>query len=118
MKTLKSKSNKVKEAFSGVSVAAMTAIMTIMPAYADQISQQINGGLKKVYGIITAIVLPLGAIAAAICAVKMIIGDERETQAAKKTLIRIIIGVGLVYLAPFLVETISGWFSGTSSSIW
>ncbi len=118
MKALKSKSNKVKEVFSDISVAVMTAMMTIMPAYADQISQQINGGLKKVYGIITAIVLPIGAIAAAICAVKMIVGDDRETQTAKKTLIRIVIGVGLVYLAPFLVETISGWFSGTSSNIW
>lgn len=118
MNKISTSRSKVKDAFVGVSTAVMTAMMMIMPAYADQISTQINGGLKKVYSIITAIVLPIGAIACAVCALKMIFGDQRSAEVAKTTLIRIIIGIAIVYLAPFLVETVSGWFNGTTTSIW
>lgn len=118
MKTLENKNTKVKAAYTGIYAAVMTGLMTIMPLYADQISSQINSGLKKVYGILSAVVLPIAAIALAVCGIKMIWGDQRSAEAAKSALVKIIIGVGIVYLAPFLIETISGWFKGTSSSIW
>ena len=117
---LKNASKRIKAIFIGISTSVMTALITAAPVLAagDQISTQINSGLKKVYTIITAIVLPIAAIAAAICAIKMIWGDQRSAETAKATLIRIVIGVALVYLAPFLVEQVSSWFSGSSSNIW
>lgn len=118
MNKLRAASNRIKGAYIGISSSVMTAMMLIMPAYADQIASQINGGLKKVYSIITAIVLPIAAIALAICGFKLIFGDQRSAEAAKNAIIKIIIGIAIVYLAPFLIETVSGWFQSTNTTIW
>lgn len=102
------------------SVAISMAMGSIIPAFAkgDEIPEKINGGLKHVYEIIQQICLPVAAVALAACGITMIWGNEKSSETAKKTCIRIIIAIAIIYFAPFLIETVSKWFEGTSTSIW
>ena len=111
-------SKRTKIAATTIMSAMTTASMMVSVAMASDISQQVNSGLKHVYDLLLAIVLPIAAIAMAVCGVKIIWGNERSAEQGKQALIRIVIGVAIVFLAPFLVDQVSKWFSGTDSSIW
>lgn len=107
---------------------AMTAIyctlVTALPGFAaggnaggttgGAIEEGIKTGAQSIWTILRAVVLPLAAVALAICAVKILWGGQRAAEEAKGTAIKIVIAVALVLLAPALVNVIGGWFAKQS----
>lgn len=80
------------------------------------IGGEIKGGLGEVYDIINTIALPLAALSIAYAAFQFFLGGQQGVEKAKKTVIWTIIGIALVYLAPYLVTQIKGWFDGSGVS--
>lgn len=93
---------------------------TVAYADGDDLSQTITtplkSGLGQVYKLLTAIILPIAVIVIAICAIQMIWGSTRSGEVARSTLIRVVIALAIIYLAPLLVRTISGWFSSYANN--
>ena len=99
-------------------VVIYSMFWSAVPAMADvDIAHEVTSGLAQVYKIITAVVLPVAIIALAVCAFKMVSNDTKAGDAAKATAIKICVGIAIVYMAPFLVMTVSGWFSRESTTI-
>ena len=127
MKKLMNKTNDIEtidsSTYSNVKIkatAVMTALyctlMTSLPAFADDaIKTGIQTGAQKIWDILKAVVLPLAAVALAICAVKILWGGQRAAEEAKGTAIKIMIAIALVLLAPALVDVVGKWFSGNSN---
>lgn len=93
---------------------AYAGLLSVCPAFADEtdeIISSIKDGLGKVYKILTAIVLPLAAIVIAITAVKMIGGSSRESEEGKNRIVRVLIALAVVYLAPLIISVASAIFS-------
>lgn len=109
---------KAKVAVTSVITAVSTGLMMVTPMLADDIASEINQGLKRVYMILLSIVGPIAVIAVAICAIRMIWGNQQSAEQAKKDLIKIVIALALIFLAPWLVDTVSNWFTGHSVDIW
>ena len=61
-----------------------------------------------------AVVLPLGAVAIAVCFLWILFDGERGMEKGKKYMIRVIIVVAIVYLAPLILTEVGGWFAGSS----
>lgn len=80
------------------------------------IGDEIKGGLGEVYDIINTIALPLAALSFVYAALQFFFGGQQGVEKAKKTMIWTIIGIALVYLAPYLVTQIKGWFDGSGVS--
>lgn len=107
---------KLSAVLTGLCCALMCAALNALPAVAsDAISQGINSGAEQLWNIAVAIVAPLGAVALAFCAVKIIWGGARAAEEAKNTAVKIIIGIAIVLLAPSLIGTIRGWFKGKAT---
>lgn len=86
---------------------------------ASPIGSKIAEGLLNLYNILVKICLPVAAVAIAYSAFKMFGGSEQEANKAKSTLVRIVIGIGLVLAAPYIAATVSEWFQGMGGSeIW
>ena len=61
----------------------------------------------------TAIVLPIGAVAFAWNAFKMLFGGQKGMEEAKRNMLIIVVVVALVWLAPIVIEQVNGWFKDT-----
>lgn len=110
---------KAKVGITSVITAISTGLMMVTPMLADgDIAHEINQGLKRVYTILLSIVGPIAVIAVAVCAIRMIWGNQQSAEQAKKDLIKIVVALALIFLAPWLVETVSQWFTGHSVNIW
>lgn len=83
----------------------------------SEIGDKISGGVLPFYAILTRIALPVAALFIAIAAFKLIFGSEQEANKAKSTMIRVIIGLAIIYAAPYLVATVGGWFQDFNS-VW
>lgn len=99
----------------------LTLAMSVSVAYADEsvIEQQIRSGFGNVYGIIQSVTLPVCAVMAAIHGLRLA-GSSDDQQAgvkAKAALVKVALAMAIVYLAPYLVKTVEGWFDGLSSDI-
>lgn len=77
----------------------------------NKIAAGINDGAEQVYGIVTAIVGPIAAVALAICAAKILWGSQKAAEEAKGFAIRLIIALLLVFGAPMIVKTVAEWFN-------
>lgn len=109
-----------KVSVSFVACQIITALNTAV-AYAETdafAEAVITNGLGQIYSILSAVILPIGAIALAVCALKMVYGDEKSTENAKGALVRIIIAVILIYLAPLIINTVVGLFRGRQVSLY
>ena len=116
------KGKRSRRALNEMAVAVITALVTVVPAFADtngglssQLTSPIKQGLSEVYSLMTAIVLPIAVIVLAICAIKIIWGNTKSAEEGKATIVRVIIALALIYLAPLLISTVSGWFSSYST---
>ena len=107
-----------RRAFAITMLVLIIALAMSTVVFADSISDKVNGGLKEVYSTITAITVPAGAVSLAVSGLFWIFGDAKSAQSGKSWFIRIVIGIAVVYLAPFLIDQISTWFSEGSASIW
>ena len=111
------KISKLNRAFSLLSALFLCFCLTALPAFADStaIIQGIDGGAEQLWNIFTSIVVPIGIIALAYCGIRLVIGGTRESEQAKNTMIRILVALAVVLLAPLLIRTASSWFSTTWS---
>lgn len=83
---------------------------------AATIEQGVKTGMGKVYGIITAIAVPIAAVCLGFGAFQFFFGGERGVEKAKKICLYTLGGVALVYLAPVVVSEIASWFSSTGDA--
>ena len=81
------------------------------------ISSGIQSGVSEAYNLIKAIVLPIAALCLAWCAIKAIFGGQRGMEEAKKFALIIVCAVAVVLLAPLIIQTVAGWFGGSSVTI-
>ena len=121
METLEKKErlSSIKNRLFAVCIACYCTLAITMPAFADgtdSITSGVKTGLKKVYDILTAIVLPIGVVALGVCAVKIIWGNQKSAEEGKAMIVRIVIGLAIIFLAPLLVNEIAGWFKDQSST--
>lgn len=85
---------------------------------ADAIQNGVNDGAKQLYGVMTAILLPVAAVVFAWAAFKVLFGGEKGMEQAKKTILTIVIVLALVYLAPLIINQVGGWFSSSGGWLW
>lgn len=111
MATTMSENTKAKRVLRVVSILSMLSVMLFSLAFAaTDIKSGIKTGAGKVWDILKAIVLPLGAVAIAICFLWILFDGERGMEKGKKYLLRVIIVVAVVFLAPLILNEIGGWF--------
>lgn len=94
--------------------ALYCTLMTTMPVLADegdQIAQNITAGTGRIWNILTVIVAPIAGITLCICAVQILWGGQRATENAKNTVVKIIVVIAIVLLAPTIINQIGTWFS-------
>lgn len=118
---LKKRQKWGKFGFTIISTMSMLAMMCCTALAApDSIEGKIATGMESIYKIITGIVVPIAIVALAFAAFQFFMGGEKGMEKAKKCALYTIIGIGVVYLAPFLVSTVAGWFTGGNddSSVW
>lgn len=98
--------------------------LLIVPAFAasGDIAQSIGSGIEKIYSIITSIVLPIGALALAVCALGMFMGGARSADNFKSKAVTIVIALLVVYAAPLIINEAASWFKdmsyGAGSGFW
>ena len=116
---INNKAERIDEKLRKIFVTLFVVLGNVIPVFAEGdstgISEGIYSGLEQVYNILTAVILPIGVIALAVCAIKMIWGNERSAEAGKSALIRIVIALAPIFLAPLLIKTVASWFKGKSS---
>lgn len=78
----------------------------------DEIETAVKAGLKEIYTVITAIVVPVAVICAALAGYKFFVGGEKGAAQAKQILIYLAIGVAVVYLAPVVINGVRGIVEG------
>lgn len=112
------KLTKFQKAFVSFGVIMIVALVLAMfPAAAatgttDAIQEGIKSGTGELWKIMTAVVLPIGAVAFAWNAFKMLFGGQRGMEEAKRNMLIIVVVVALVWLAPIIIQQVNGWFSG------
>ena len=122
--SIEEKKMKSVRVMSCLLLAVYFAMMFSCVAFGDDgisdIGSQVNTGLQSVYGVVKAIALPVGIVAIAICGVKILWGNSKSAEEAKSALIRIVIAMAIIFLAPILVKEVAGWFAdkATDSSYW
>ena len=84
-------------------------------AATGNIENGIKTGSQQLYNIMTAVILPVGAVFFAWNAFRALFGGERGMEQAKKNMLTVVVVLALVYLAPLVVTQIGGWFSPSSS---
>lgn len=75
------------------------------------VASGIQGGLNSLWTLLKAVGIPVAAIAVVFAAFQIFTGGEKGMEKAKKTLLYTAVGVGILYLGPWLITTIAGWFS-------
>ena len=110
---------KLRRVFQIATIVAMMATVLMSVAGATStIKDGINNGMFKVWKLLKAIVLPLGAVVIAACFVYILFDGERGMEKGKKYLLRTIIVVAAVYFAPVIVSNIGGWFNHGGDAGW
>ena len=84
-------------------------------AATGNIENGIKTGSQQLYNIMTAVILPVGAVFFAWNAFRALFGGERGMEQAKKNMLTVVVVLALVYLAPLVVTQIGGWFTPSSS---
>ena len=83
---------------------------------ATTIEEGVKTGMGKVYGIITAVVIPVAVVCLGVGAFQFFFGGERGVEKAKKICLYTLGGVALVYLAPLIVTEVASWFSSNGDA--
>ena len=115
------KLTKFQKAFVALGVIMIVALALAMFPLAggtdtgNAIQSGIKNGTHQLWNIMTAIVLPIGAVAFAWNAFKMLFGGQKGMEEAKRNMLIIVVVVALVWLAPIVIEQVNGWFKGTDT---
>lgn len=118
-------SNRSKVLRASVIFIAVIAMVVLLVgiAYADPAVDSANAievgvttAAYQLYNIFTAILTPIAVIVFVIALFKMVLGGERDMEGAKKTLLKIILVIAGVWLAPLIIEQVVAWFKDTDTS--
>lgn len=95
--------------------AAVVLFLLTMPAFASNttttIETEIKNGTQSIYDLFKAILAPIAVIMVVWNVYKAIFLGDRGMESAKKGVLIVLCVVAVVYLAPVIVTTVSGWFS-------
>ena len=108
------RARRVLRVFSVLAALSVTLVSFVSADPTSEIEKGIRTGTEKIWGIMKAVVLPLGAVAIAVCFLWILFDGERGMEKGKKYMIRVIIVVAIVYLAPLILTEVGGWFAGSS----
>lgn len=104
-------------------LAALMVTLMVVPAFAtgsvgaeQQIVNGVSSGMYKLYSLFQALLAPIAVVLVVWNVFKALFFGEKGMEGAKKGIIIILAIVAVVYLAPLIVSTVSGWFSGASGS--
>jgi hypothetical protein len=75
-----------------------------------------DSGMENLWTVLKGISYGVAVVFVAVAAFKLIIGGQKGMEAAKSDLIKAIIFAAIIILAPAILQTIFGWFSGADSS--
>ena len=81
------------------------------PGIASTIEGGVKNGMEELYDIMTAVVIPVGAVVLAWCGFQALFGGQRGMETAKKTALTVVVVLAVVWLAPMIINQVSGWFS-------
>lgn len=104
----------------GAILLVMMAVMTValassVSSSASAIQDGVKAGSAQLYGILKAIVVPLGVVVLAWNGLKALFGGERGMEQAKRNILVIVIVMVVVFFAPLIVQQISSWFSSADN---
>lgn len=94
------------------------AVASSLPARAEDgniIISGVNQGTQQLWNILVGIVGPIAAVALAVNFVKILWGGSRSMEEAKSAVIKIIIAVAVVMMAPSIISVTKGWFTASWS---
>ena len=94
----------------------MAMLLTCVFADGGSIEGQIASGMGSVYGVLKTIAIPIAAVALGFAAYQIFAGGEKGMEKAKKTILYTAIGIAIVFLAPTIINQISGWFSNSGDA--
>ena len=91
----------------GLTAVCLSAIFTTSALAADfsDVRERVSYGLKSVFDTLRIVALPVGVVSLVACGLFYFFGGEKGMETGKKWGARILIGLGLVGLAPLLIET-------------
>jgi len=75
----------------------------------------VKSGMKEVYNVITAITIPIAAVAFAVQAFIMLFGGQKGMESAKKNMLIIVVVIAIVWLSPAIIEQVNSWFNTNST---
>ena len=101
-----------------VAVMATAAILMVASAAGTSttITTGVKSGAKQLFNLMEAVVVPVAAVCFAWNAFKVLFGGERGMEQAKKNILIIVLVLGLVFLAPPVVNEVGGWFNSGGST--
>lgn len=105
---------KLRKAAIAAWVTGSLALTNGMQCYAEGLDDLTNGltnGLGQIYKVLLAVALPVAGVALAACGVKIIWGNQKSTEDAKNTLVRILIALAIVFMAPIIIVSIKSWIN-------
>ncbi len=89
------------------------AMMMMVQVFATgQLETGIQTGMGQIYKLIQTIVIPVAAVVLSWNAFKAFTGGQKGMEEAKKNIFACLAVIVLVLLAPVIVTTVQGWFSG------
>jgi hypothetical protein len=121
----------ISRLFTIMLVVLAVAMMMAVPMFADPPSKGAGGtgtadggglvegmdsGMENLWTVLKGISYGIAVVFVAVAAFKLIIGGQKGMEAAKTDLIKAIIFAAIIILAPAILQTIFGWFSGADSS--
>ena len=114
-----SRSRTLKRVFRMVGVAALLGVCLAVSAFAagGTIEEGVTQGATSIYKILISIVAPIAAVCFAFCGFKLLFGNEKDVQSAKKTMLIIVAAIAIVLLAPIVIKQVAAWFSGNSANL-
>lgn len=96
--------------------AAVVLFLLMMPAFAQNttttIETEIKKGTQSIYDLFKAILAPIAVVMVVWNVYKALFLGDKGMESAKKGVLIILCIVAVVYLAPVIVTTVRGWFSG------
>ena len=108
---------------AGVMVLTIILMMAApMAAFAEsdvsaQVTSGVTDGLTKAYDVLKTIATPIALIALVVCGIRMLVGNAKSAEEAKGTIIKIVLAMAVIYLAPLLVRLIISWFNGSGGAV-
>lgn len=111
----------ISRLFTIMLVVLGIAMMMAVPMFAADadgggLVAGMDSGMENLWTVLKGISYGIAVVFVAVAAFKLIIGGQKGMEAAKTDLIKAIIFAAIIILAPAILQTIFGWFSGSDAS--